>query len=128
MKNISPAHAIGNIDVHPTREKKKAFLIKLAHDYKSVINGKTIFSGRRFSDSVQSGETRRIAVENGRYLPEQLKPEIFLAKHYNSVMLAGLRLITVAFIKVDEVDGRSPVERAAATSVPTCVDTLPDKQ
>jgi len=33
-------------------------------------------------------------------------------------MLGAPRLITAASLKVDEVDGRSPVERAAATFVP----------
>ena len=30
-------------------------------------------------------------------------------------------------IEVDEVDGRSPVERAAATFLPSCEDTLPGR-
>jgi len=41
-----------------------------------------------------------------------------LAKHYGFVMIAQLRFITAASLKVDEVDCRSPVERAAATFVP----------
>jgi len=44
-------------------------------------------------------------------------------------MIDTLRLITAASLKVDEVDGRSPVERAAATFLyPTCVDTVPGEQ
>jgi len=44
--------------------------------------------------------------------------KIPLAKHYNSVMITAAAVDHRGFIKVDEVDGRSPVERAAATSVP----------
>jgi hypothetical protein len=58
----------------------------------------------------------------------ELVSENFLAKHYTSVMMALPRLIYRGFIKVDEVDGRSLVERAAATFVPTCVDTVPCRQ
>jgi hypothetical protein len=56
--------------------------------------------------------------------------KIFLAKHYNSVMMTTAATNYRSFIKVDEVDGRSPVERAAATfctEYPTCVDILPSR-
>jgi hypothetical protein len=42
-KNTRAAHPIGSINVRATPEKKKVFLIKRAHDYKIVMNGKTIF-------------------------------------------------------------------------------------
>jgi hypothetical protein len=45
-------------------------------------------------------------------------PKFLLAKHYNPVMFETAAVDYRGFIKVDEVDGRSPVERAAATSVP----------
>jgi len=44
--------------------------------------------------------------------------KISLAKHYNFVMITPAAVDHRGFIKVDEVDGRSPVERAAATFVP----------
>ena len=44
--------------------------------------------------------------------------KIPLAKHYNFVIIALTAVDHRGFIKVDEVDGRSPVERAAATFVP----------
>ena len=50
-----------------------------------------------------------------------------LAKYYNFVMITPAAADYRGFIKVDEVDGRSPVERAAAafcTWYSTCVDTL----
>jgi hypothetical protein len=43
-------------------------------------------------------------------------------------MIASLAVNRRGFIKVDEVDGRSPVERAAATSCTVyqiCADTSP---
>jgi hypothetical protein len=43
---------------------------------------------------------------------------LFLAKHYRYVMIANAAADYRSFIKVDEVDGRSPVERAAAAFVP----------
>jgi hypothetical protein len=44
--------------------------------------------------------------------------KLSLAKHYNYVMIVPAVIDHRGFIKVDEVDGRSPVERAAATFVP----------
>src|SRR5262245_1317747 len=44
--------------------------------------------------------------------------KIPLAKHYSFVMITLAAVDHRGFIKVDEVDGRSPVERAAATFVP----------
>jgi len=50
-------------------------------------------------------------------LPVHLRANKFvLANDYNSVMIAPAAVDRRGFIKVDEVDGRSPVERAAATS------------
>jgi hypothetical protein len=52
-------------------------------------------------------------------LPVQLRARNFLlAKHYNYVMITPVAVDYRDFIKVDEVDGRSLVERAAATFVP----------
>jgi hypothetical protein len=42
-------------------------------------------------------------------------PKLPLAKHYDFVMVGSAAIDYRGFIKVDEVDGRSPVERAAAT-------------
>jgi len=58
------------------------------------------------------------AVTRKKFLP---------AKHYHSVMISCVAVDYRGFIKVDEVDGRSPVERAAAAFVlctPTCVDNV----
>ena len=44
--------------------------------------------------------------------------KIRLAKHYTPVMIVPVAADYRGFIKVDEVDGRSPVERAAAAFVP----------
>jgi hypothetical protein len=43
VKNTRAAHPTGSINVRPTPEKKKVFLIKRANDYKIVMNGKTFF-------------------------------------------------------------------------------------
>jgi hypothetical protein len=62
-----------------------------------------------------AGETGK---ENCRRLPVQLRARNFLlAKHYNYVMITPVAVDYRDFIKVDEVDGRSLVERAAATFV-----------
>jgi hypothetical protein len=53
-----------------------------------------------------------------------LPAKIWLAKHYNAVMIryffTEVRLAVAyrGFNEVDEVEGRSPVERAAAASFP----------
>jgi hypothetical protein len=44
--------------------------------------------------------------------------KFLLAKHYNLVMIACAAVDYRGCIEVDEVDGRSPVERAAAAFVP----------
>jgi hypothetical protein len=46
-KKVRAAHPIGRIDHRQTPGKKNVFLIKRAHDYKIVINGKTFFQGFR---------------------------------------------------------------------------------
>jgi hypothetical protein len=46
------------------------------------------------------------------------RQKIPLAKYYNFVMIVPAAVDHRSFIKVDEVDGRSPVERAAAAFVP----------
>jgi hypothetical protein len=45
VKNTRAAQPSGSINVRPTPEKKKVFLIKRAHDYKIVMNSKTNFQG-----------------------------------------------------------------------------------
>ena len=50
MKNTRAAHPTGSINVRPTPEQKKVFLIEPGHDYKIVINGKTFFWGRSAED------------------------------------------------------------------------------
>jgi len=51
--------------------------------------------------------------------------KFLLAKHYNLVMIAGA---AVGYRGLIEVDGRSPVERAAATFVPDLRRPVPGEQ
>src|SRR5882724_9545489 len=75
--NTRAADATGTINLRPTPEKKKVFLIEPGHDYKIVINGKTFFgypsddglaknrngNGKSSADAISAGLALRVAAQ-----------------------------------------------------------------